>query len=107
MKKLNAPTTIIATNKISTQISDLGKQITNQIADLKDTVKAAPNYIVYQQVAFMRNQKLGADISETLVLDGPSTQQDSAYINTFQSFRNEILQINGTKSITASAEVSK
>jgi hypothetical protein len=42
-------------DQISTQISDLGKQITKQIADLKDAIKAARNYIVYQQVALATN----------------------------------------------------
>jgi putative ABC transport system permease protein len=65
----------------------------------------AGTMIVYQQVHFMRDQKLGANIHQTLVLDGPSAQQDTAYINAFQSFKNEIVQVNGVKNITASSAV--
>jgi putative ABC transport system permease protein len=65
----------------------------------------AGTIIIYQQVNFMRNQKLGANINQTLVLDGPSERQDTSYQNSFQSFKNEILQINGIKNIAASSGV--
>jgi hypothetical protein len=50
-------------DKISTQIGELGNQIKKQVDDLKDTVKAAQNYIVYQQVAL-------ATIPAVVSLDG-------------------------------------
>jgi putative ABC transport system permease protein len=65
----------------------------------------AGTIIIYQQVNFMRNQKLGADINQTLVLDGPNANQDAAYQNSFQSFKNEVLQIGGVKNIAASSGV--
>ena len=65
----------------------------------------AGTIIIYQQVNFMRNQKLGADISRTLILNGPSEKQDSTYINSYRAFKNEILRISGVKSIAASSGV--
>ncbi|HLZ89263.1 MAG TPA: FtsX-like permease family protein, partial [Puia sp.] len=61
--------------------------------------------IVYQQVDYMRNQQLGIDIHQTLVLDGASTPGDSTYRVAYQSFRNELLQLNGVKNVTASSNV--
>ena len=65
----------------------------------------AGTIIIYQQVNFMRNQKLGADISQTLILNGPSEKQDSTYTTSYQAFKNEILRINGVKNIAASSGV--
>ncbi len=65
----------------------------------------AGTIIIYQQVNFMRNQKLGADISQTLILNGPSEKQDSTYSIAYQSFKNDILRISGVKSIAASSGV--
>jgi putative ABC transport system permease protein len=65
----------------------------------------AGTIIIYQQVNFMRNQKLGADISQTLILNGPSQKQDSTYQTSYQSFKNQILRINGIKNIAASSGV--
>jgi putative ABC transport system permease protein len=61
--------------------------------------------IVYQQVSFMRNQKLGANISQTLVLDGAQSVKDSLYETTFQPFKAEALKIPGVKGLTASTDV--
>ena len=65
----------------------------------------AGTIIIYQQVNFMKNQKLGANISQTLVLDGPGVKQDTLYQNFYQPFKNEMLQISGIKSIAASSGV--
>ena len=65
----------------------------------------AGTIIVYQQVNFMRNQKLGADINQTLVINGPSANQDSAYESSYQSFKNEIKKISGIQNIAASSGV--
>ena len=40
-------------------------------------VLIAGTIIVFQQVSFMRNQKLGADINQTLVMDGANSITDS------------------------------
>ena len=65
----------------------------------------AGTIIIYQQLNFMRNQKLGADINQTLILNGPSEKQDSTYTTSYQAFKNEILRINGVKNIAASSGV--
>ena len=65
----------------------------------------AGTIVIYQQVNFMRNQKLGANINQTLVLDGPSLRQDTSYQNSYQPFKNEVLQLSGIKSIAASSGV--
>jgi len=61
--------------------------------------------VVFQQVQYMRQQHIGVDIEQTLVLEGPNTVLDSLYEGQFQPFKNNILNIPGVKSITASAYV--
>ncbi|HZX58223.1 MAG TPA: ABC transporter permease, partial [Mucilaginibacter sp.] len=68
-------------------------------------VLIAGTIIVYQQVSFMRNQKLGVNINQTLVLDGVQTISDSVYWATLQPFKNEILKNSGIKSMTISTSV--
>jgi putative ABC transport system permease protein len=61
--------------------------------------------IVFQQVSFMRSQKLGANINQTLVLNGPVSIPDSVYDNSYKPFKNDLLQISNVKSMTASSSV--
>ena len=61
--------------------------------------------IVYQQVNYMRNQKLGANINQNLVIEGPQTISDSLYQNTFGAFKNDLAKIPAVKSITGSTNV--
>jgi putative ABC transport system permease protein len=61
--------------------------------------------VVFQQVNFMRSQRLGANINQTFVLNGPVSVPDSAYSNYYQSFKNDLLQIPGVKNMTASSSV--
>jgi putative ABC transport system permease protein len=61
--------------------------------------------IVYQQVNYMRNQQLGINIQQTLVLDGASSVSDSSYRAAYQSFRNDLLQVHGVSSVAASSNV--
>jgi putative ABC transport system permease protein len=68
-------------------------------------VLIAGTIIVYQQVDFMRSQKLGVNINQTLVLDGVQTVSDSVYWSTLQPFKNEILKNSGIKSMTISTSV--
>ncbi|HET6253445.1 MAG TPA: ABC transporter permease [Puia sp.] len=63
----------------------------------------ASTIIVYKQVSFMRSQRLGADIDQTLVLKGPTGGAPNGPINA--AFREEILGIIGVKSFTASSLV--
>jgi putative ABC transport system permease protein len=68
-------------------------------------VLIAGTIIVYQQVNFMRSQKLGVNINQTLVLDGVQTVSDSLYWNTLQPFKTELLKNSGVKSMTISTSV--
>jgi len=65
----------------------------------------AGTILVYQQVQFMRSRNLGANINQTLVLEGARSQQDSIYHEAFQPFKTELLQQPGIRSVTASSNV--
>ncbi|HTQ28220.1 MAG TPA: FtsX-like permease family protein, partial [Puia sp.] len=66
----------------------------------------AGTIIVYRQLSYMRNQDLGVNIHQTLVINGGgSGQTDSAYRDAYDGFKEEILKISGVKSITASSSV--
>jgi putative ABC transport system permease protein len=68
-------------------------------------VLIAGTIIVYQQVNYMRQQKLGLNINQTLVLNGALAVKDSVYQGVFESFKSEVAKIPGVKSITASTHV--
>ncbi len=68
-------------------------------------VLIAGTIIVFQQVSFMRNQSLGANINQTLILKGPQTIADSLYQNTYQPFKSAVLQQTGIKNIASSTSV--
>jgi len=65
----------------------------------------AGTIIVYQQVNYMQNQRLGANIKQTLVLDGAQSIKDSLYQGSFQPFKTDLLKIPGVKGMTASTDV--
>jgi len=60
--------------------------------------------IVYMQLNFMRNQDLGIDINQKLIIKGPGAT-DSTYASKQESFRNEVLRISGVKSMTSSSNI--
>ncbi len=68
-------------------------------------VLIAGTIIVFQQVSFMRNQKLGADINQTLVLDGANSLSDSLYQSSYQPFKNDLLKIADVKNVSTSSSV--
>ena len=68
-------------------------------------VLIAGTIIVYQQVQFMRRQELGANINQTLVLEGAGSVRDSVYQNIYQPFKTELLNQPSIKSVTASSNV--
>ena len=53
----------------------------------------------------MRNQPIGANVQQTLVLKGPQTLADSLYQNTYQPFKSSVLQMPGVRNIAASTSV--
>jgi putative ABC transport system permease protein len=68
-------------------------------------VLIAGTIIVFQQVNFMRKQKLGVDINQTLVLNSAGSITDSTYQNTYQPFKNDLLKIAGVKNVSTSSSV--
>ncbi|HYK47268.1 MAG TPA: ABC transporter permease [Parafilimonas sp.] len=68
-------------------------------------VLIAGTIIVYQQVSYMRQQKLGVNINQTLVLKGAESITDSIYQNVFQPFKTDLLKIPGVKNVSASTNV--
>jgi len=62
--------------------------------------------LVYQQVQYMRRQQLGANINQTVILEGPASfSHDSVYKVVFQPFKTTLLQQSGIQSVTASSNV--
>ena len=53
----------------------------------------------------MRRQELGANINQTLVLEGANSLRDSLYQNIYQPFKTELLHQPSVKSVTASSNV--
>ena len=63
---------------------------------------------IYRQINFMRNHDLGMDIRELLVIDGPRIIRANtfeSYLNSLESFKNEIGALSMVSSITASSNV--
>ena len=61
----------------------------------------AGTFTVYRQLIYMRNQELGVDINQTLVIKGPGVA-DSTYNDKLTAFKEELLKYPGIKAITAS-----
>ena len=72
---------------------------------ITSVILVAGTIIVYQQISYMRSQKLGTNISQTLVIEGAASMQDSVYTSIFQPFRQAVLNQSNVKSITASTDV--
>jgi putative ABC transport system permease protein len=65
----------------------------------------AGTIVVYRQVQFMRQQQLGVNINQTLILQGAGSIQDSLYQQTFQPFKTELLADPSIKNISSSTNV--
>ncbi|HXD79883.1 MAG TPA: ABC transporter permease, partial [Puia sp.] len=61
--------------------------------------------LIYRQVQYMRRQQLGANINQTLVLNGAESVQDSTYRGIFQPFKTALLREPAIRSVTASSNV--
>lgn len=61
--------------------------------------------VVYQQQRFMRNQDLGIDINQTIVLKGPGAIADSLFQRSLEGMKEDALKIPGIKNMTASSNV--
>ncbi len=66
----------------------------------------AGTLIVYRQMHYMRNQDLGANINETMIIRGAfGGLTDSAYSDIYHSFKDDILKVPGVISITSSSGI--
>ncbi|NID09658.1 ABC transporter permease [Fibrivirga algicola] len=60
---------------------------------------------VFRQIQFMREQKLGLNIDQTLVIRPPIVRNDSTYMSQMKSFKDELLRQSAIRSITASTSI--
>jgi putative ABC transport system permease protein len=63
---------------------------------------------IYRQVNFLRHHDLGFNIEGLLIIDGPQiikANSYESYMNSLQSFKNEIGALSGVRSVTASSNV--
>jgi putative ABC transport system permease protein len=61
--------------------------------------------IVYRQINFMRQQSLGLDIEQTLVVTHPTVVADSAYAGSMEALKLRLLQQPSIKDITISTSI--
>jgi putative ABC transport system permease protein len=61
-------------------------------------------FTVYRQITYMRQQDLGVNIDQTLVLRGPASV-DSTYTMRYEAFRNAISQYPEITAVTASTSI--
>lgn len=62
-------------------------------------------FTVYQQITFMRNQKLGLDIDQTLVIYSPGVVVDSLYSRSYHVFRDRLKQYHEVRAVSASTSI--
>ena len=60
---------------------------------------------VFQQIRFMREQSLGINIDQTLIINPPIIATDSTFMRQMVAFKDELLRNSGIKSIAASTVV--
>ncbi|MEZ0610848.1 ABC transporter permease [Fibrella sp. WM1] len=60
---------------------------------------------VSRQIQFMREQTLGLNIDQTLVIRPPIVHNDSTYMSQMKSFKDELLRQASIRSITASTSI--
>ena len=61
-------------------------------------------FTVYRQISFMRNQQLGVNIEQILVLRSPNVV-DSTYQQKFQVFKNQVQQYPEVTAMTGSSSI--
>jgi len=61
-------------------------------------------FTVYRQISFMRNQELGVNIEQAVVINSPMVT-DSTYKHKFQAFKQRIAQYPEVVSVSASSAV--
>ncbi len=79
-----------------------GMVVTQFIASI---VLIAGTYTVYLQLKYMRTQKLGVNIDQTLVINAPNVYTDSTYRQQFQSFKNKLTLYAEVETVCGSTAV--
>jgi putative ABC transport system permease protein len=64
----------------------------------------AGTFTVYNQLIYMRNQELGVNIDQTLIIKGPGVA-DSTYEDKLTAFKDELLKYPVIKAISASTSI--
>jgi putative ABC transport system permease protein len=62
-------------------------------------------YTVYTQINFMRSQKLGVNIDQTLVMRSPNVVADSVYGEKFEVFKQRLNQHSEVSGVTGSSSI--
>jgi putative ABC transport system permease protein len=71
---------------------------------MSSVVLIVGTYTVYNQINFMRTQKLGVNINQTVVLRSPNIT-DSTYRNKFEVLKNRLTQHSEVASVSASTAI--
>lgn len=65
----------------------------------------AGTFLVYSQLRYMRNQDLGVNIDQTLVMRGPEIGIDTTFTERFRTFKETINSISGIDHLTAATNI--
>lgn len=65
----------------------------------------AGTVLIYSQLKYMRDQDLGVNIEQTLVLKGPGVGIDTTFNEKFKTFKNKITSIPGIDHLSASTNI--
>jgi putative ABC transport system permease protein len=68
-------------------------------------VLIAGTMVVYQQLKYMKGYAIGANINQTIVLEGARSVVDSFYQNTYQPFKSDLLENAQIEAVTASSSI--
>jgi putative ABC transport system permease protein len=60
---------------------------------------------VYKQIRFMRDQALGMNLEQTLIVNGPIIGNDSTYLGRMAAFKNELQRQSSVSSVAASTSI--
>ena len=66
----------------------------------------AGTFVVFQQLMFMQNSKLGFDLDNTLIINAPaSPSADSLFVTKYKTLKNEVLKLPEVNLMTSSSAV--
>ncbi len=73
---------------------------------IASTIMITGTYVIYQQILYMKNQDLGVNIDNVLLLDSPPNnvvQANTTLRNSINSFKEEVIALNSVQHMTASS----